>query len=417
MNNFWTTVGHTAGRRIVSKAFIWSTVIVSILIIALTNISNIIGVFTSDEEGDIRQQIVVIDETHDGMFASLLTSNEEGIFQYIEYTNGDLEKALEDARNEEHDYVLVVTGDLLDINAEFFGSGTDYTIALDVHHDVQRAKETIATNELNLNAEELAIIYSPITFHELPLYENGEVQTQETHMQAYWMVYGLVFAIYLIVIVMGTMIATEVATEKSSRVMELIISSVNPVTQMIGKLIGIGLAGLVNLIPLLLAFFFGSWLSGNEFYETLFTEIIDPTLLSYAFILIILGYFVYGGIAAMLGALVSRAEDVNYAIQPLIFIAMIAFFLALFGLNTPESSIIQILSYVPFFTPQLLFLRIGMGTVPVWEVYVIITILTISAILINIIAAKVYKGGVLMYGKFSFKEGFKQAFQLAKKEK
>ncbi|UOE96135.1 ABC transporter permease [Alkalihalobacillus sp. LMS39] len=416
MNNFWTTVGHTAGRRIASKAFIWSTIIVSILIIGLTNISNIIGVFTSDES-DIRQQIAVIDETQDGMFASLLTSNEEGMFQYIEYTNGDLKKALEDARNEEHDYVLVVTGDPIDIKAEFYGSGTDYTIALDVHHDVQRVKETVATNELNLNTEELAIIYSPISFHELPLYENGEVQTQETHMQAYWMVYGLVFAIYLIVIVMGTMIATEVATEKSSRVMELIISSVNPVTQMLGKLVGIGLAGLVNLIPLLLAFFFGSWLSGNEFFETLFTDIIDPTLLSYVFILIILGYFVYGGIAAMLGALVSRAEDVNYAIQPLIVIAMIAFFLAIFGLNTPDSAIIQILSYVPFFTPQLLFLRIGMGTVPVWEVYVIIVILMVSAILINILAAKVYKGGVLMYGKFSFKEGFKQAFQLAKKEK
>nr|WP_252312976.1 ABC transporter permease [Sinobaca sp. H24] len=66
--------------------------------------------------------------------------------------------------------------------------------------------------------------------------EGAEVQTEEAHNQAYWMVYALVFAIYLLVIMFGSMIATEVATEKSSRVMELIVSSVNPITQMFGNL-------------------------------------------------------------------------------------------------------------------------------------------------------------------------------------
>src|SRR5699024_10084942 len=143
---------------------------------------------------------------------------------------------------------------------------------------------------------------------------------------------------------------------------------------------------------------------------------LDISLLWYALLFIVLGYFVYGGVAAMLGALVSRAEEVNQALQPLIFLAMIAFFIAIFGLNTPDSMMIQVLSYIPFFTPQLLFLRIGMGTVPMWEMVVIIGILVLSAIAINILAARVYKGGVLMYGKFSLKDGIKRALTLAKKE-
>ncbi|ADU30519.1 ABC transporter permease [Evansella cellulosilytica] len=416
MNNFWTTVAHTAGRRIKSKAFVFSSLSMAILIIALTNINSIIDTFSSDSEQQI-ETIAVVDNTDNEQFSTMLASFEEGNFQYIEYENDDVTAAVEDARNDEFTYVLSLSGKANSLDAEFFGNGTDFSVGNHVNQDVQRVKEAIVTNELGLNEQELALIYSPISFTESPLNEGGEVQTVESHMQAYWMVYALVFAIYLIVITFGTMIATEVATEKSSRVMELIVSSINPVTQMLGKIIGIGFAGLANLLIIIAAAIIGSQMSGDDLISILFSETIDFTLIAYALLLIVLGYFVYGGVAAMLGALVSRAEEVNQALQPLIFVAMIAFFIAIFGLNTPDTTFIQVLSYVPFFTPQLLFLRIGMGTIPVWEIALIISILAISAILLNILAARIYKGGVLMYGKFSFKAGIKQAFSMSKKEK
>ena len=274
----------------------------------------------------------------------------------------------------------------------------------------------MAETELNLNEEELAMIYSPIDFTESQLVDDGQVQTVETQMQSYWIVYALVFAIYMIIILFGTMIATEVATEKSSKVMELIVSSVNPVTQMFGKIIGIGLAGLLNIGIIVAAAFVGYQISGEKFLSDILTDSVDLSLVGYALLFIFLGYILYGGVAAMLGALVSRAEEVNQALQPLIYLAMIAFFIAMFGLNVPDAPFIKILSYFPFFTPQLLFLRIGMTTVPTWEIILIIAILVVSAILVNLIAARIYKGGVLMYGKFSFKEGIKNALRLGKKE-
>ncbi|SER40056.1 ABC transporter permease [Salipaludibacillus aurantiacus] len=416
MNNFWTTFTHTAGRRLKSKTFIITTSIMALFIISLINLNTILETFSGDGAEDMPAVAVVDQTSEEGQFAEMLESlAAEGSFEYI-YYRGDVEEALSDAEENEFTYVLELTGTLDALQAEFYGEGTDFRTGQEVQQDVQRTKETLATSALDLNEQELALIFNPVSFNEKPLSGTGEVRTAETHMQTYWMVYGLVFVIYLIVVTLGTMIATEVATEKSSRVMELIVSSVNPVTQMLGKIMGIGLAGLVNLSVLVLAAFAGSYLSGEDFIRNIFTEVIDYSLIIYALLFIILGYFVYGGVAAMLGALVSRAEEVNQAIQPLIFLAMIAFFVSLYGLNAPDAIFIRVLSYVPFFTPQLLFLRIGMGTVPVWEIAVISALLIISAVLINVIAARIYKGGVLMYGKFSFKKGIKQALKLSKKE-
>lgn len=417
MNNFWITVRHTFSQRIQSKAFIWSTVIMMVIIVGMMNINTIISTFSDDDSNDAKSTIAVIDETNqDGAFAEILANYEEGSFDYRHYTDGDQADALKETEEDAFDYVLALHGDATDLDVEFFVDGNDYTIGQEVNQDVQRVKESMVTQQLDLNEEELALIGAPISFTEAPLTKGEELQTEEAHMQAYWMVYGLVFFIYLIVIFLGSIIATEVATEKSSRVMELIVSSVNPIVQMFGKLVGIGLFGLVNLAALALAVWIGYLINDDNLLDTIFGGVENISLLLYALLLIVIGYFVYGGVAAMLGALVSRAEEVNQAIQPLIFIAMIAFFISIYGLNAPDTTMIQVLSYIPFFTPQLLFLRIGMSAVPTWEIILIIGILIISAILINLLAARIYKGGVLMYGKFSFKNGIKQALTMSKKE-
>jgi ABC-2 type transport system permease protein len=417
MSNFWIIVGHTTEKRLRSKTFLWSTIIISVIVIALMNIGTIIDTFSGDDDTVEKSTVAVVTSEGNEELGEMLFSFEDGEFNYVDYTDGDIESAKEAAENDEFDYVLGLSGDILNLEAEFFGAGMDFMVGQHVRMEVQRMKETVVTNELGLNQEELEKIYYPITFNELPLSENGEVKTEESHMQSYWMVYGLVFAIYMIIILFGSMIATEVATEKSSRVMELIVSSVNPVTQMFGKIIGIGISGLVNILLIVVAAFVGYTISGADYLDTIFRDVVDLSLLGYAILLIVLGYLLYGGVAAMLGALVSRAEEVNQALQPLIFLAMIAFFVSMFGLNVPDTMFIKVLSYIPFFTPQLLFLRMGMTTVPLWEIIVIISILMISVILINILAARIYKGGVIMYGKFSFKDGMKQALRLGKKEK
>lgn len=416
MNNFWTTFSHTALKRIKSKAFIMSTAIMALLIIGLLNIPQLIDTFagTGTDDGEAETVIYVLDESE---FAGELGEALEEQWEDTPYLYREEERSevLEEAEQEE-EYVLILEGEAEGLEVSFYGDGPGLGLVNLAEEHVQASKEQLTAEALDLSEDEADALLAPVTVMEYP-FADPEDQPEEAFSSSYWMVYGLVFVIYLVVITFGSMIATEVATEKSSRVMELIVSSISPITQMFGKLLGIGAAGAVNITVLAGAVAVGSLMSGEDVFNFIFTEVIEPSLLVYALLFIILGYFVYGGLAAMVGALVSRAEEVNQALQPLIFLAMIAFFLSIIALNAPELTVFRVLSYIPFFTPQLLFLRIGMGTVPGWEIALIIGILIVSAILINLLAARIYKGGVLMYGKFSFKNGIKQAMRLSKKEK
>ncbi|ADH99517.1 ABC transporter permease [Salisediminibacterium selenitireducens] len=433
MHNFWTTFNHTAMQRIKSKSFIITTLIMMIGIIAgFTAVGYFIDRDTAGEPNgeEMPQEVIyVVDESLDedgeqSETLAMMLTEMTGYFSYESEPGLSLDNAMDKVSEEEDEEtgtpegVLHIQGDAADLEVTFFGEGADFRIAQNVQQDLNQARDMYVMSQLSLSEREEAILTGAIQFEEEALPEAaGEIQTMDSYMQSYWMVYVLVFAIYMIVILFGSMIATEIATEKSSRVMELIVSSINPVTQMFGKLAGIGFAGIINIGAIIGAAITGVYLSGQDEIQTFLTEMIDYSLLGYAILMIVLGYLLYGGLSAMLGALVSRAEEVNQAIQPLIFLAMIAFFVSIFGLNAPEATFIQWLSYIPFFTPQLLFLRIGMTPIPGWEIALITGILILSAIVANVIAARIYKGGVLMYGKFSFKEGIRQALTLSQKEK
>lgn len=136
----------------------------------------------------------------------------------------------------------------------------------------------------------------------------------------------------------------------------------------------------------------------------------------YAFVFFLLGYFLYATLAAFLGSLVSRIEDVNQLITPMTYLLIIGFMIAMFGLVKPDATFITVTSYIPFFTPMLMFMRVGMLNLPIWEPILGIVILLVTIILFAIFGAKVYKGGVLLYGKSSSFKDIKKAMQLTKNE-
>src|SRR5699024_9325648 len=136
----------------------------------------------------------------------------------------------------------------------------------------------------------------------------------------------------------------------------------------------------------------------------------------YAVVFFLLGYLLYATLAALLGSLVSWVEDVQQLILPMTFLIMIAFFIVMFVFNLPESTLVVIYYYITVVFTMFLFLRVGMVDVPVWEVALSIGILVASIIVLAILGAKVYKGGVLMYGRTSSLKDLKKAMALSKKE-
>jgi ABC-2 type transport system permease protein len=231
----------------------------------------------------------------------------------------------------------------------------------------------------------------------------------------------LVFIIYFSVLIYGNMIAMEVATEKSSRVMEILISSVSPVTQMFAKIAGIALLGLTQQAFILLVAFLSlkqAIPAGQEggFGEVIGFANIPIGTIGYAVVFFLLGYLLFATLAATLGSLVSRIEDVNQVITPLNLLVIVAFMISMFGLQNPESVFITVTSYIPFFTPMIMFLRVGMLALPMWEIVLGISILIVTITIFALLGARIYRGGVLLYGKSSSLKDIKKALILSKKE-
>ncbi|MBE3555073.1 MAG: ABC transporter permease, partial [Thermicanus sp.] len=135
----------------------------------------------------------------------------------------------------------------------------------------------------------------------------------------------------------------------------------------------------------------------------------------YAVIYFVLGYLLYATLAAMLGSLVSSMEEIQTMMMPLTMVVVVAFMISMFGLTTPDALYVVVSSYIPLFTPLVMFLRVGLSNPACWEV-LITTVLLIGSILLSAyVAAKVYRGGVLMYGKASF-AGILKAMKLYKEK-
>jgi ABC-2 type transport system permease protein len=202
----------------------------------------------------------------------------------------------------------------------------------------------------------------------------------------------------------GQFVATSVASEKSTRAMELLITSANPMSLMFGKIIGTGLAGLMQFgIIFGSAFLFyninGDIWAGNEVMRMIFNIPLD--MLLYVLLFFVIGFFLYAFVYGALGSLASRTEDVGATILPVTFMAMIALFVVIFGMSSGklDSPLMVACSYIPFTSPMAMFTRIAMSNVAPVEIIVSITIAVASTVGIGMLSAAIYRVGVLMYGK------------------
>lgn len=228
-------------------------------------------------------------------------------------------------------------------------------------------------------------------------------------MQNFFYTYIMIFALYMVILLYGQMVATNVATEKSSRAMELLITSAKPTSMMFGKVLASCLAGLIQLIAV-----FGSALlfyninksqwSDNAIVQSIFN--IPLELFIYMLVFFILGFLIYAFLYGAIGSMATKLEDINTSSMPLTFLFIIAFMVVMFSMSSGEvdNTAMIICSYVPFTSPMAMFTRIAMSTVPWYEILISIVILIGSTIGVGVLAAKIYRVGVLLYGtppKFS----------------
>lgn len=416
MSKFWTILSHTYMTRVKSKAFIISTIITLLIIAGGINIQQIIDFFSSD---DI-DEIAVIDQSN--QYFEPLKEAVEKSNSHLELVsiNVSEEEAKQAVENDEFKALIVLSDNDEDLTGATYYANmiANITEQQVIQEQLQQLKIGKAIERAGIEQEILTSIYEPITFQTVALDQKAKTDTELN--QARTIVTAMVIVMYLVVIVYGSMIINDVATEKSSRVMELLISSAPAVTHLFAKIIGIALLGLTQIslsmaVAFGLVFFQKDELTGGMLEEVGLLEI-PVSLIGYGILFFILGYLLYATIAAMLGSLVSRSEDAQQLMTPLIFLIMIGYFIAIFGIAAPESNVVTITSYIPFFAPMLMLLRVGMLDIAIWEVMASIGILLGTIIILGILSARVYRGGVLMYGSSNSLKDIKRAIALSKKE-
>ena len=375
-------------------------------------------------EGGTRH-IAVIDDT--GVYAPLLQSTENYDFQIIGVSD---QRAQESRLGKDLFAILQITGDLHKnpkavslISEKQAPQDLQSLIKRTLNEKVtqQRLDELSAAGEVDAGAirrvRSIVEDGSAISLKTLRLSGDGDVSESSTELST---VIGMIFTIliYMFILLYGNMVMQAVLEEKKSRIVEVMVSSVKPVKLLIGKVVGIGLVGITQLVIwgiLLGVLFTGMSLfisspekataisadMGDFNMEGLTNAIMSVNWFEIALYFItffIGGYVLYASIFAMFASAVDSEEDTSQFMTPVTLLIMFAFFAGFYSVSNPDGPLAFWTSLIPFTSPIVMMVRIPFG-IPLWEKLLSLALLYGTFILISIFSAKVYRVGILMYGK------------------
>ena len=221
-------------------------------------------------------------------------------------------------------------------------------------------------------------------------------------MQNFFYTYIMIFALYMVILLYGQMVATNVATEKSSRAMEVLVTSAKPTAMMFGKVLASCIAGFTQLVLVFGAAILLYNVNKDALSNPLIASIFDipVSLFIYLIVFFVLGFLIYAFLYGAIGSTASKLEDINTSVLPITYLFLIAFMVVMFSMTSGsvDNTAMIVCSYIPFTSPMAMFTRICMSTVAWYEIAVSIIILIGSTVGIGVLSAKIYRMGVLLYG-------------------
>lgn len=382
-----------------NKIFIWVTLGAVLAIAGVLSFPRIAFLFEKDNEAevDIHKSVIAIQDKS-GADPNEILNFLIGAMpnQSFVIADGSEEALKEDILNEKYAGAIVIKASNQYLYIVNNVSMMD-TTAVNINNVLTERYRQDEMKKLGVSLEESNRILTATISGET-------IQIGKNQMDSFMYTYVMIFVLYMAIIMYGQLVATSVAAEKSTRAMEVLITSAKPVNLIFGKVIGAGLAGLFQMFIIFGSSFvfynFNKDLWGNnEMIQSIFGMPL-PTLV-YALLFFILGYFIYTFIYGALGSLATKTEDINTSTMPITLIFVAAFMIVMFSMTggTIDSPLMTAASYIPFTSPMAMFARITMGEVKAIEIIISIVILIISTIGIGYASAKIYKRGVLHYGK------------------
>ncbi len=404
MKDLGTVIAFTIKDMAKRKSFIISTLIILVLIVIGFNIPNIMKAIIGDNENAGETKLLIVDSSNlfEGTLPSInqmelgynvQVANNEISFDDIKgrIENKDIDRAMIIEPKEDGTYKLrYIVENMTQISS--------------VPEDLVNVINTLYTNlqisKLGLTQEQIASL-SPSFEFSIEQTEEQEVSGNIGAMMIMSLI--LFYAIYFC----AYQVSSSITTEKTSKIMETLVTSTSPRTIVLGKTIGIGIVGLLQVMLIVAT----ALISAKLFLEPgLIDSLLDvsqftPYLAIITIVYFILGYLAYALLYALTGSTVSKPEDIQSANTPVAILAVIGFYLAYFTMMNPTSELNQFAAIFPISSPFCMPFRIMMGIATTSDVILSIAVLAITILIIAKVAIKIYSNAILNYGtKMTFKD-------------
>ena len=417
MHNIFLIIQREYITRVRKKSFLIMSIVGPLLIASLW----VVPIWLSTRETD-QKTIEILDDS--GYFKDKFTETSSLKFEYIQT---DLVEAKTEVLSSENYGLLYIPRiNLDDPEGITFFSGKNPSIEViqDLEWAMRSVVEDIKLERSSIDQSTLDSLKADIDIDMINMTESGE----KAGSAGVATIIGYISAlmIYFFIFVYGIQILRGVIEEKSSRIVEVIVSSVKPFHLMMGKILGVGAVGLTQyIIWLVLSVMITTGISsyfnidrsdslpvqteqagvadedqGNEFVAEMFNslESIDFTLLALAFLLYFIGaYLLYGSLFAAIGSAVDNDADAQQFQLPVTIPLIFSLIVLTAILREPDGSLAFWLSMIPLFSPVIMMMRIPFG-VPYWEIGLSLTLLIAGFVFTTWLASRIYRIGILMHG-------------------
>lgn len=376
-------------QKLRAKSFLISTVLMVLFLVGFGNIERILDWFSGDDP-----KVALVSELSTDLRPALKKAGVSSDITPKEYTIAEARKAVDRGTFD----VVAIVQDSYDVT--LVSASPESELQTQVATVVKQVRDQAVITDAKIDPNVLASLAKPVPVKQELTSTGGK--SEDELFAASALVYVLLFLMYFTIAIYGGMIVTEIANEKSSRVMELLISAASPIQHMLAKILSIATVSLVQLSILVGVGYYSA--QSSSLFDQLSLDSLSARTIIYLFVFFLLGYFLYATLLAALGSLVSRVEDAQQVTLPVILLIVAAFMISMFSLNAPTNQAVVVLSFVPFFTPMVMFLRVMLTDVPLWQVSISLILMLISISLALFVGTKFYRGGVLFYGSNPLKQ-------------
>lgn len=407
--------------RVRTKSFILSTLLTPLGFVAMMGIV----IYLTVSDGDVINSVGVIDETG-VLFENL---QEQNPARYIDVSNISTDSVRSEVLSGNLDGYIILSDANIDNTVEptlVYGGSGGISFIESVESDIRGVLREERLARSNVSEEIRAIFETKYNIDSIKLTEKGEEEDNAVLGAVFGFILGLL--IFIGVFGYGAVLMRSVIEEKTSRIVEVIASSVKPIELMLGKLFGICLLAItqfgiwiISYISLsvaaapIAAIYMDAQLKNlpPEAVEAsagfdpsrLEAFVVDPTIFLYFFVFFIIGFLIYAGIFAAIGAAVDSEQDTQQFMLPVMVPIMLAYFLNLRVMENPDATVSVVASLFPLTAPINMISRIAATNVPFWQIALSLLLMIGTFIGLMWLAAKIYRVGILMYGKKpSYKE-------------